>query len=720
MGPRRAQVVWPVRSGVMPALADRFCARADTAADLAAALVARAVVVLVPAPIAGKGPGGWLESCGKTQLAVSVAESIWLSGKLELLAWVAASSRASVISGYVEAAAATMGADPDGDGEAVAERFAGWLRRTSRPWLIVFDDLRDTADLEGLWPAGPAGRVLITTADPKAFSGDWGTLIHPVGVYSPSEAHAHLVSRFSADLGKCQGAEDLAAELGYEPLAIAQAGAVTASSELSCRDYQDCFTRKRAELAETAGPAPPAASITWLISAEHAERLSPGAAVGTLLKLAAVLDGRGIPGEVFTSQAARDYLAGGESGEPTDPDCARAALLTAERTGLMSTYPVGAKTMVLMNKAVQAAVRAAAPAAMLDRAAAAAADALLQVWPADEQPAWLARSLRSCAARLWEVTGDTLWAEGCHPLLLRVGQSLNRAHVASASVAYWRDLAAACERILGPGHPDTLTAREQLATACLAAGRPEEALFCFQWVLTERIRLLGPDHPNVIGARRDVGHALVAAQQFGDAVTVLGRVVSDYERVCGDDQPETLAGRDELAAAYHAAGRFTDAIRVLRQTVASRERLQGPRHEDTVSTRQRLAEAYLADGQIKQALLLYQLVLSDWEHLLGSDHLATIAVRGALGSAYYSAGRMAHALQLRESTRASYERVVGADHPNTLASSADLARTYYAVGQLTDAMTLLRDTLARCELTLPPSDPLTRAVRQSLASMAGE
>jgi GAF domain-containing protein len=53
----------------VPSLADGFCARPETAADLAAALVTGAVVVLVPARIAGEWPGGWLESCGKTQLA---------------------------------------------------------------------------------------------------------------------------------------------------------------------------------------------------------------------------------------------------------------------------------------------------------------------------------------------------------------------------------------------------------------------------------------------------------------------------------------------------------------------------------------------------------------------------------------------------------------------------------------------------------------------------
>ncbi len=713
MGLRYGQVISPSRSGVMPAPAAGFNARAETAADLAAALVAGAVVVLVTVRVAGEGPGGWLESCGKTQLAVGVAESMWLSGRLELLAWIDASSRASVLSGYIEAAVSALGADPRGDGEAVADRFTGWLSQTSQPWLLVMDDVRNRADLDGLWPAGPAGRVLVTTANPSALSGDRGALIHPIGVFSPSEALSMLVSRFAGDPGKCQGAEELAAELGYEPLAITQAGAVIAGSDLSCRDYAGHFARRRAELPGTARPAAPAASITWLISAEHAERLSRGGA-RALLTLAAQLDGHGIPGEVFTSQAACDYLAGKGNGGAADADRARDALLAAERAGLLSLGPAGAATMARMSKAVQAAVRAAAPAGTLDRAAAAAAAALLQAWPPDERPAWLAQSLRSGAAGLWEATGELLWVGGCHPVLLRAGQSLDRAHLASLSLGYWTDLAGASDRILGQCHPDTLTARERLAAACLAAGRPAEAVSRFQQVLTERVRLLGADHPSAIAARRDVGHALVAAEQFGDAVTVLDRVVSDCERVHGAHHPATLRARDLLAGACRAAGQPADAIRLYRRTLADREREHGPQHPATITTRQHLAGTYLVTGRHKDAITQYERALADSEQVLGTDH------PGNLASAYHAAGRMAPGLQQAEQTRADAARVWGPDHQNTLTSSANLALAYHAAGRMTDAITLLRDTLARCERVLPPGDPLTKAVRETLASLGGQ
>jgi tetratricopeptide (TPR) repeat protein len=728
----------------VPPLAEGFGARAETAADLGAALVAGALVVLVPVRVVGDGPGGWLESCGKTQLAACVAEALLRLRRVELLAWIVATSRASVLSGYLEAAAAVLGTDLDGDGESIAGRFAGWLGQTSRPWLVVLDDLCHVADLDGLWPAGPAGRVIITTSQPAEFSGEQGTLIHPVGVYSPDEAMTYLTDRLRDEPGKRHGAAELIAELDYEPLALAQASAVITTSELSCRGYLDSFGRARDRPAVAGRCKLPAASVTWTMSADHASGLSPGGSATALLQLAALLDGHGFPAAICGTQAAADYLAAASedpaSEDPADRDAAdrdaangdaagssaasgdaaAGALLAAQRAGLVSTDGPGAAGLVRMTAAVQAAVLAGMPAGTLERAVNAAAEALLQAWPADEQPAWLGSALRSCTVCLWRAAGDLLWAGRCHPVLLRAGQSLARARLTGPALRHWSELAEVSDRRLGRGHPDTLAIGERLAGAYLDAGQAAEAISWSQWVLTERVRVLGPDHPRAIAARRDVGRVMVAAGQFDAAAAALNRVIGDYERVRGTDHPDTLGARDDLAAASQSAGQVAEAIRLYRQTLASRERVQGPEHRATTGTRRRLAGAYLADGRLKDALAQYKRVLADSERVLGQDHPETIAARASLGAAYHRAGRTASALLLYEQSRAGYQRALGANHPSTLASSATLADAYYDAGRVTDATTLLRDTLERCEQVLPPGDPTTRTVRQNLADVTGE
>ena len=185
-GGQAATPAWPVWSGPVPPLADGFTVRPDTVPDLEATLIPGATVALVPdqAPASAHD---WRVSSGKTQLARYYAESLWRSPGVDVLTWVVAGSRASLLSGFVQAAVATGGSDA-GDAESVAARFVDWLGQTSRPWLVVLDDLRDPADLRGLWPSGPAGRLLITTANPAVVSSEHRMLALPVPAFSTREA----------------------------------------------------------------------------------------------------------------------------------------------------------------------------------------------------------------------------------------------------------------------------------------------------------------------------------------------------------------------------------------------------------------------------------------------------------------------------------------------------------------------------------------------------
>ncbi|HTW03222.1 MAG TPA: tetratricopeptide repeat protein [Streptosporangiaceae bacterium] len=710
---------WPVRSGAVPPIADGFSARPESAPDLGAALTPGTTVVLGPGRVPEAGLPDWLSSCGKTQLAVYFAESMWRARQLDLLVWVVAASRASILSGYVEAAAAIK-SDHVGDAESVASHFVNWLSETNRSWLVVLDDLRSVEDIKGLWPGGSAGRTLITTTNTADVPGDRPAHALPLREFSTREAMSYLMGRLTADPDQRIGAIDLVADLGCEPPALFQASAVIASSGLSCRDYRDFFAQRRAQLAEAADHQRAAAAVTWTISVEQAERLSPGGGAQYLLALAALLDGQGIPGQVFTASATCAYLSAG-TGSPIDASRSWRALLSLERVGLLVVDPATSPPTARMGSVLQAAIRAATPKRIAERAARAVADALLEVWPAEEPEAWLAESLRSCSASLRYAAGDGLWSGGSiHPLLVRAGRSLDKARMTGPAVTYWRELAAANDRILGSSSADTLTAGSRLAAALMAAGQTAEAVAWGQWVLAGRARLLGRDHPETIAARIELGRAFVAASQPEAALPILEEAAGECERVLGADHLDTLAARDELAIACRSAGKTDEAIRLYRRTLPDRERVQGARHLDTMTTRQRLAEAYLAEGRVKDAISQLKRLLSDREKVQGPDHLDTIVARGSLASAYHSAGRMATAVQLYEQACQGYERVLGPDAPETLARRANLAHAYYTVGRLSDATATLRDTVDRCERTLPPGDPLTKTVRESLTNIAGE
>ena len=705
------------RIGDVPPLVDGFTGRSDTAAGLADVFVPGSAVALVPDPAVAETLPNWPGACGKTQIAVMIAESLWRSRVIDGLIWISVTDRAAVLSGFAAASVAATGLEPTGTADSIAVRFVSWLGETRQPWLVVLDDLPESVDLTGLWPDGLAGRLLITSSRPAHAVGRPGTRVIPVGFFSTREALNALSERLSVNPVQRQGAIDLAETLGREPLAIGQASAVVASSNLTCRDYRDLFIERRDQIWTGADEIPSAAMVTWILCLELAESLLPGPSVRLMLVFLALLDGHGIPGAVFGAPALIAYL--GEAATPfsADPRQVWNVLLALERAGLIGINRDVAPPTILVSSALQAAIKLAAPAEFQEPAARTAANALLEVWPADEPAPWVAASLRANAASLQDSAIDALWADGCHPLLLRIGRSLDEARLAGPAVDFWQDLAGRCDAKLPPGHPDALVVAAQLAAAYLTAGNAGEAVQWYQRVLADRTRELAPGHPAIVAARVNLARALIMAREPTDAVTVMLRAVGEDEQFRGDGHPQTLSARDELATAYQAAGDYAAAGQLLARSLADRERLRGPRDALTMATRERLAAARLAEGKIKDAISQYKRVLSDREKVLGRGHPDTIATAASLSAAYQAAGRMPAAMQFAERCCVDSERVLGPDHADTLTRMTRLAHLYYAVGRVGDAVALLHDIAARCERILPPGDPLTKTVRQSLANI---
>ena len=77
------------------------------------------------------------------------------------------------------------------------------------------------------------------------------------------------------------------------------------------------------------------------------------------------------------------------------------------------------------------------------------------------------------------------------------------------------------ERVLGPEHPDTLTARGNLARWTGEAGDAAAARDQFAALLPVRERVLGPEHPDTLTARANLarwtgeaGDAAAARDQY--------------------------------------------------------------------------------------------------------------------------------------------------------------------------------------------------------------
>src|SRR5215468_1390314 len=704
---RPGAVNWPLLSGVIPQLADSHIPRHESGLGLAASLAPGDTAVLIPSDEAGRSLGG-LGGTGKTQLALAVAHALWERRALDLVVWVCPSTRDAVVTAYAQAMR-DIGQATDGEpAETAAGRFLDWLTETRRPWLVILDDLGDAAVLEGLWPHGPQGRVIVTSRRPDTAVRAYRPRAVEVGPFSPREALGYLSAKLHNDPDQWIGALDLAADLGYLPIALAQAAALMADTGLDCRDYRARVADRMKRLAGAPpGAYPSIVASTWSLGAEMAEQIPPAGLARPALALVAMLDPNGIPGSVLTSQAACAHLTRYRRGTAVDELQARAALYNLARAGLVSIDTTSAARTVRVHALVQATV---------EQNLTAAAEALLQVWPRGDTPPLFEQALRDCTARLHETAGRLLWTPECHPLLLRAGRSLEAGGLKGPAVAYWRSMLAISEAQLGPGHAHTLLVRDRLGAAHEAAGHPDDAVTVYQAALDERQRLLGVAHPDTVSARAKLARAYREAGRAQEAVNLAERVVAESEQGRGARHPDTLAARGDLGEAYLEAGKSDQAIAAFQQALAGRERVLGPTHPDTMAARGELAHAYRVAGQPEKALPLYERLVTDLDQAHGPDHPDALAARGNLAHAYRSAGRMKDALGFYRRTLADRERVQGRDHPDTITARGNLADTCFLASKYKEAIPLYERTLADRERIQGPDHPDTIAARGNLAS----
>jgi tetratricopeptide (TPR) repeat protein len=708
-----------------------------------------------PAYLSASGNPAYLSASGgtgKTQLAAALAHQLWDSRAVDLLTWVKASNRNAILTGYALTLAELGAADPGDDLPAAAQRFLAWLSRTERRWLVVLDDLADPADLEGLWPAGTDGRVVVTARRDDSLAAP-NRRIAPVPAFSTREALAYLSARLATDPGQRTEALDLAHDLDCQPLGLAHATAALICTGASCRDYRGWYHDRKRRMSASSGapgggpgatsltgldpsgldPSGPDSSgaaspgpgldyaalgqmgVTWSLAMDLADQIPPADFARPALVLAALLDPAGIPGVVFTSPAACGYLTG-HPAMPAEPAEARDAVHSLARAGLVTINPASTTRTVQVHPAIQAMTRGIIPASELGIAVRCAADALMQSWPADPVPPRLAQALRDCTISLRECSGDLLWTPETHPVLAQAGRSLDSDETSGPGLAYWQEMLETSTRVLGADHIQTFRCRDGLASAYEAAGRLDEAIGVHQHTLAERQRDLGTDHPDTLMSCGSLARAYAAAGRHAETLPLHERVVADREWVLGARHPDTLAARGDLAGAYLAAGRPEHALPVYEQTLADLERGLGPMHPDTLAARAGLAQAYQTVGQLKQAVPMYERTLADREKAQGPDHPDSIGARADLAFAYRTAGRMKQALPQYERVVADRDRVLGSYHPDTMTARGNLANAYLAGRRIKDAIPVYERTLADREMAQGADDTDTMTARGNLAN----
>ncbi|MFE6825947.1 FxSxx-COOH system tetratricopeptide repeat protein, partial [Streptomyces sp. NPDC057690] len=579
-----------------------------------------------------------------------------------------------------------------------------WLQ-SHTGWLLIFDNATAPEAVAPYIGQLRTGRHLITTR----LAHGWHRLARPVPLDTLAPAAAiDLLARITAYSAEHPALADIAADLGYLPLALEHAAAYVRHAALTPATYLDRLRRYPARMfaaSPAGGEQERTIARIWHLTLSAITEQNPLAV--DLLRTLAWFAPEHVP---------RDLLL------HDDP------IAVDEALGLLAAYSMITLTeaTISTHRLVQTVARTPEPTDPqrapdpINRANRQATIALRDALPDDPEgnpadwPRW--RELLPHIDALASAT-DPLLAEteATGHVLHRTALFLQGHGQATRAITYLQRAEQIRQRVLGEEHPDTLVTRNDLAGAYQSAGDLRRAITLYEETLSDRVRLLGEEHPDALVSRNDLAGAYQWAGDLRRAITLYEETLSDRVRLLGEEHLDTLVTRHNLAGAYQSAGDLRRAITLYEETLGDRVRLLGEEHPDTLVTRHNLAGAYQSAGDLRRAITLYEETLSDEVRLLGEEHPNTLVTRHNLAGAYQWAGDLRRAITLYEETLSDEVRLLGEEHPNTLVTRNNLAGAYQSAGDLRRAITLYEQTLSDRVRLLGEEHPDTLVSRNDLA-----
>jgi tetratricopeptide (TPR) repeat protein len=273
------------------------------------------------------------------------------------------------------------------------------------------------------------------------------------------------------------------------------------------------------------------------------------------------------------------------------------------------------------------------------------------------------------------------------------------------------------ERAFGPEHPDTLSARNLLATTLSHQGKYAEAEAEDRAVLELREKVFGPEQPETLATRNDLANALNREGKSAEAETEYRTVLKLREKVLGPEHPDTLSTRHSLGSVLFEQGKYAEAENECRAVLELREKVLGREHPDTLATRNNLGLVLEEQGKYAEAESRERKVIELREKVLGPEHPSTLTARFNLALALERQGKYTEAETEERAVIKLREKVLGAEHPDTLAARNNLAVIFGDQGKYTEAEAEERAIIVLDEKVLGPEHPDTLMARGNLAGL---
>jgi tetratricopeptide (TPR) repeat protein len=495
-------------------------------------------------------------------------------------------------------------------------------------------------------------------------------------------------------------AREIAAELGWLPLALEQAAAFIDLSEMSAADYLTLLKTRTADIlgrGRIAARGDTVATV-WSLSCERLEQQRPAALM--LLDVCGYLAPEAIPLELFTNHT--DLLSSPLAEAAADP------LAFSETIAALVDYSLAKRTPsgLQLHRLVQAALRARhLDASRPGLETGGSGERLMEVLADDSPPGLpaLATVLRLLRAEVPETIYGAPEAWSRWAVLLPHVLAATK-HVDDVVVGSNQELAADIAMLLDRAamylqvHARLIEARP-LAERALAI---DEASY-------------GPDHPEVATDLSTLALILWDLEDVAAARPLMERALAIENAAYGPSHPRVASRLSNLAMILRDLGDLRAAQPLMERALAIDEAAHGPDHPEVAIRLNNLAIILRDRGDPAAARPLAERARAIDETSYGPDHPKVALRLNNLALILRRMGDPARARPLAERALAIDETSYGPEHPKVATSRNNLALILKDLGDPTEARKLMERALAIDEVAYGPNHPKVATRRNNLA-----
>jgi len=676
-----------------------------------------------------------LGGVGKTQLAIEFAYRH--SGDYDLVWWVPSEHPEELKANFAALAGRLDPRMENVQQQSKLVEFARDVLEGRHPQLlapgrslVIFDNVEDPAHLDGCLPRGGGGHVIITSRN-QHFGNKAKTLEvqtferiesiqflrqRVVRVESSGPQHPFLAgtappdSRSGGSKTRSQPpdpADQLAAELGDLPLALAQAAAFIVETKTSFARYLELYRSRHAELWKREQPPDDydeRVDTTWSLNIGEIDKQNPS--VAELLNICSFLAPNAIPRKLLVEQSKH-----------LPPDVAEVVsddLEWANAIRLLGRFSLVESDgeSITMHRVVQAVIRdrlvpeqrhsyAAAAVKLVNGAFPYDADSDPAAWPICKVLLPHAQSAATHAEVLGieqEATGRLLNQVGIylrtraefvearnvleraasidektfgldHPNVARDVSNLgvvlkDLADLSGAKQEFERALKID-EKAFGPEHPQVAIHVNNLGSVLQELGDLPGARQAFEWALKIGEKAFGAEHPNVATCVNNLGLVVKRLGDLPGAKQAYERALKIDEKAYGPEHPEVAADINNIGAVLRDLGDLPGARQAFDRALKIDEKAFGPEHPNVARDVSNLGMVRQELGDLPGARQAFERALKIGEKAFGPEHSQVGIFVNNLGGVLQGLGDLPGAKQALERALGIFRKVLGDEHPST-------------------------------------------------------